>query len=112
MIAYKKNFGFVTTIILFIICGTLLVSSSKFKVEHKELHNFYGQHVSHAQEKELLAKNTFYFRFNSYEVEDQDKLALFAHARKLLNQPKLSVCINGHTDNKGSAKFRDAILQN
>lgn len=105
---FKKNRGFITSFVLFFIGGTILIGAGELKKnckEQKERNKFYGQYVSAAEEKELLKKNTFYFRFNSYALQDRYKLPLFANARKLLKHPELKVYINGHTDNKGTITY-------
>ena len=97
----NKNYGFMTTVVLFGMALIALIGGSKINSEHKERYNFYGEAVSFAQEKEFLTKKVFYFDFDSYVVPEKNKLALYAHARKLLKDSRLNVCIIGHTDNKG-----------
>lgn len=102
---FKKNFGFIEIVALFVISGITLVGvgalNNNYK-EQKKRNEFYGQYISAIQERELLKRNHFYFCFNSYALQEEYKLPLFAHARKLLKHPELKVYINGHTDSKGN----------
>lgn len=101
----NKNRGFITIAALFIVGSTLLIGVNGLKTQQKERNNFYGSYISAAKEKELLQQNTFYFDFNSYALQEQYKLPLYAHARKLIKSPKSKVYINGHTDNKGTINY-------
>ena len=101
MVINNKNHGFITTVVLLFMAGTVLIGANKVKNINQERHNFYRQNISSNREKELLKKDVFYFNFNSYVIKETDLLPLSAHARKLLMQPKLTVLIGGHTDSRG-----------
>lgn len=106
MVTSNKNQGFITTVALLVLMtGIALIGGTKVKAINQERYNFYGQNISPQKEQELLSKDIFYFNFNSYIVKESDRLALLAHSRKLLSQPKLTVLISGHTDSKGSQKY-------
>ena len=57
------------------------------------------------QEKALLAKRTYYFGFDRYEVTEDDQNALNVHAKYLGNNPDSRLRIEGHTDEKGSREY-------
>lgn len=66
---------------------------------------FYGEDLTPEQERELLARNTFYFGFDRYDVKSEDQLAIYAHAKKLLENSNLRLRVGGHTDNRGSRAY-------
>lgn len=66
---------------------------------------FYGQEVSGSEEKQLLQQATLYFAYDSYEVKSDDLLVVYAHARNLIKNPKLSIILEGHTDERGSSEY-------
>jgi outer membrane protein OmpA-like peptidoglycan-associated protein len=105
MILINKNSGFITVAVLLFLTGTTIVVGNQVKAINQERRNFYGNNVSYVEEQKLLTKDVFYFDFDSYVVKKEDKLALFAHAKKLLRQPKLNILISGHTDNSGSLGY-------
>lgn len=104
----NRTRGFITIAALFIVGSTVLIGVGGLKKqqkEQKERNNFYGSYISAAKEKELLQQNTFYFDFNSYVLQENYKLPLYAHARNLIKAPELKVYIVGHTDNKGTINY-------
>lgn len=105
VVAIHKNQGFITVALLVLMTGVVLMGGSKIKAINQERYNFYGQNISQQKEQELLAKDVFFFNFNSYIVKESDRVALLAHSRKLLRQPKLTILISGHTDSKGARKY-------
>lgn len=70
-----------------------------------EMRSFYGQDMTPAEEQALLAKKTFYFGFDRFDVSEENRLALMAHARKLMNDPQARIRIDGHTDERGSREY-------
>lgn len=107
----KNQQGFITVALLVLMASVVLIGSSKSKVNDQdkvndqERYNFYGEYISPKKEQQLLAKDVFYFDFNSHILKQSDSLPLLAHTRKLLQEPKLTVSISGHTDEKGSKKY-------
>ncbi|HEV2524468.1 MAG TPA: peptidoglycan-associated lipoprotein Pal [Gammaproteobacteria bacterium] len=70
---------------------------------------FYGSDVSPADEKELLAKRTYYFGYDGFDVSDEDTLSVYAHAKRLLNGKRVHVRVEGHTDERGSREYNIAL---
>ncbi len=70
-----------------------------------DVKSFYGQNISPSKEKALLAKETLYFGLNRFDVSGDDKLALYAHAKKLLQNPEMRIRLDGHTDERGSRSY-------
>lgn len=70
-----------------------------------DVNHFYGQQVSREQEMELLSQNTFYFPYDGYEVASGDRLPIYAHAKKLIENPNDVIRIEGHTDERGSREY-------
>lgn len=70
---------------------------------------FYGEHVTLEQEAELLEQDTFYFAYDSFEVDPADALPIYAHAKKIIENPSAVVRIEGHTDQRGSREYNVAL---
>lgn len=93
--------GAATIVGLLFLTINAIIAQHCIKKSNEERYAFYGKKISFAEEKFLLNKTAFYFDYNSYKIYEKDRLALFAHSRKLLQNPKLNVLISGHTDNAG-----------
>ncbi len=70
---------------------------------------FYGRDLSPGEEKELLAKRTYLFGYDRFDVNDEDTLSLYAHAKKLINGSRSRVRVEGHTDERGSREYNVAL---
>lgn len=70
---------------------------------------FYGENISAEEEKRLLAENTLLFGFDQYDISDKNRKVLFAHARKLLNNPDARLRVEGHADRRGSRSYNLAL---
>lgn len=70
---------------------------------------FYGMGMSPEQERELLTKKTYYFGYDSFEVNDADTMSVYAHAKKLANNPNAKIRVEGHTDQRGSREYNVAL---
>ena len=57
----------------------------------------------------VLAKRVFYFDFDSAELPPAEQAALEVHARFLVANPRISVVIEGHTDERGSREYNLAL---
>lgn len=57
-----------------------------------------------ANEKQVVAKNTYYFDFDSNIIRDDDKPAIEANANKLASAAS-KVMLEGHTDPRGSREY-------
>ena len=55
-------------------------------------------------DKQVVAKRTYYFDFDSNTVHDNDKPAIAANANKLAGSVK-KVMVEGHTDPRGSREY-------
>lgn len=64
---------------------------------------FYGE--DSASHQELLAKRTYRFAYDSYDVSDQDLSSLYAHADHLSKNPQEKIRVEGHTDERGSREY-------
>ncbi|PCH55467.1 MAG: peptidoglycan-associated lipoprotein [Legionellales bacterium] len=71
--------------------------------------SFYGRAVSTSEEKNLLAQKTYYFAFNSAVEQHYDLLSIYAHANNLFKHPKYHLRIEGHTDERGSHAYNNAL---
>lgn len=70
---------------------------------------FYGSELSPEQERALLAKDTYYFDYDSNELNEQDTLSVYAHAKKMMQNPRARARIEGHTDERGSREYNVAL---
>lgn len=53
----------------------------------------------------LLAKRTYYFNYDSAEIQDQFKPAILANADYLIAHPHAKIVLEGHTDPRGSREY-------
>lgn len=56
-----------------------------------------------------LAQRVVYFPFDSSELSVEDRALLAAHARFLAAHPKVSIILEGHTDERGSREYNLAL---
>jgi hypothetical protein len=73
VVTIHKNQGFIAVALLILMTGVVLMGGSKIKGINQERYNFYGQNISQQKEQELLAKDVFFFDFNSYVVKEIDQ---------------------------------------
>lgn len=66
---------------------------------------FYGEDITPEQERQLLNTNTLYFGFDQFTINEDDKRVIYAHAKKMLENPSLKLRLDGHTDNRGSRAY-------
>lgn len=52
-----------------------------------------------------LSQRVIYFDFDSYQVDDQSRSVLDAHAAFLVGHPDLVVTVEGHADERGSREY-------
>jgi peptidoglycan-associated lipoprotein len=70
---------------------------------------FYGEHVSADKEAELLSQDTYYFGYNLYDLTPEDRLSIYAHAKKMIEHPGMKARIEAHTDERGSREYNVAL---
>ena len=70
---------------------------------------FFGTDVSPEQERELLAKRTYHFAYDSFDVSDEDVMSISAHAKRLAHSGRAKVRVEGHTDERGSREYNVAL---
>ncbi len=80
-------------------------SRNSFEEGSMNTGHFYGEDITPEQEKSLLETKVIYFEFDSFEVSDQQRLVILAHAKKMLGASHLRLRIDGHTDERGSAEY-------
>lgn len=56
-----------------------------------------------------LAKRVFYFGLDSSTLSPEDRNVIAAHARYLSAHPKVTVVLEGHTDERGSREYNIAL---
>lgn len=64
-----------------------------------------GRFGEQSMSDKILAKRVYYFDFDSPQIHDQDKPAIFANADYLLTHPKSKIILEGHTDPRGSREY-------
>ena len=101
-----------------VIVGTLLAmvgcaNTCKSRGMHShaigDVTKFYGEEMTVEREKALLAKQILYFDFDRYDLSEENKLVVLAHAKKLLEHPNMRVRIEGHADERGSREYNIAL---
>lgn len=60
----------------------------------------------------LLASKVIYFKYDSSEVLDNGQAIIDAHAANLIKNPRLSVTLEGHADERGSREYNLALGEN
>lgn len=60
----------------------------------------------------LLAKKTIYFEYDSSEIREEGRAIVEAHAANLIKNPKLTVTLEGHADERGSREYNLALGEN
>jgi peptidoglycan-associated lipoprotein len=70
---------------------------------------FYGSNLSPEQERELLARNTYHFGLDRYDLVEEDVMSVHAHAKKIVTHRNARVRIEGHTDERGSREYNVAL---
>ncbi len=60
----------------------------------------------------LLAKKTIYFEYDSSEIQEEGRAIVEAHADNLIKNPKLTVTLEGHADERGSREYNLALGEN
>ena len=58
-----------------------------------------------------LAQRSIYFDYDSFNVKDEYKQVLQAHAKFLVENPSSKVYLQGHTDERGSREYNLALGQ-
>lgn len=66
---------------------------------------FYGEEITPAQERDLLNKKIIYFGYDRFDISPENRLIILAHTRKMLENDKLRIRIDGHTDERGSREY-------
>lgn len=57
----------------------------------------------------LLANKTIYFEYDSSEIREEGRAIVEAHAANLIKNPKLTVTLEGHADERGSREYNLAL---
>jgi peptidoglycan-associated lipoprotein len=70
-----------------------------------DMAQFYGENITPAEERELLSKNIIYFGYDRFDITPEYNRIILAHARKMLQNDKLRIRIDGHTDERGSREY-------
>jgi peptidoglycan-associated lipoprotein len=70
---------------------------------------FYGTNLTPEQEKQLLEQRIYYFGYDRYDLNDQDTLSIYAHAKYLITKPHTKIRVEGHTDEWGSREYNVAL---
>ncbi len=60
----------------------------------------------------LLAEKTIYFEYDSSEIQEEGRAIVEAHAANLIKNPKLTVTLEGHADERGSREYNLALGEN
>lgn len=56
-----------------------------------------------------LSQRTYYFDFDSSDVHDEDKPAIYANANYLVTHSNARIIVEGHTDPRGSREYNVAL---
>ena len=70
---------------------------------------FYGEHVSSDREAQLQSQDIYYFGYDQFDISPEDRLSVYAHAKKMIENPRMVARIEGHTDERGSREYNVAL---
>ena len=56
-----------------------------------------------------LSKRVIYFDFDSSDIRSEDRSVIEAHARYLADNPRASITLEGHADERGSREYNIAL---
>lgn len=110
----KKLGGVAVRLLIVILSSSLIIGCSGKNISHVRPNSysknsdsfaFYGEDISPEKEKELLAENVIYFGYDKDDITHRYELVLLAHAKQMMENPKLKLRIDGHTDERGSAEY-------
>ena len=59
----------------------------------------------------ILSKRTIYFDFDKFDVKDEFKPLIEAHAKYLAQNRNMKITLQGHTDERGSREYNIALGQ-
>lgn len=59
----------------------------------------------------ILSKRSVYFDYDSFQIKNEAKALIEAHARFLVQNPQMKVLIQGNTDERGSREYNLALGQ-
>src|SRR5579872_1290821 len=90
-------------------CGKKKGADGQDQMNVGDSMQFYGTNLTPEQERELLAKNVYYFALDSYEVSEEDMMSIYAHAKKIICNNRCRVRVEGHTDERGSREYNVAL---
>ncbi len=71
----------------------------------EEIARFRGQENWDGKTRDLMAKRTYRFGFDKFDIAKEDYQAIEAHADYLKAHPEAHVRIEGHTDEQGSREY-------
>lgn len=99
--------------VAFLVCLTLLAGCASKATKRgtgfaANPEQFYGQPMTEVEERALLDKRVYYFGYDRYDVDAQDILSVYAHARRALTEGR-NLRIEGHTDQRGSREYNMAL---
>jgi len=83
------------------------VSSSALAEEQRQQAEQQAQ--EQAQQQALRDITTFYFDFDTSEIRQEARDVLVAHARFLADNPRQSVRVEGHADERGTKEYNLAL---
>lgn len=113
-IIYKKFNTISVNLLILLISSLFIISCSNNKPtylrpgshsKNVDSFAFYGEEITPNQEKDLLSENVIYFGYNQDDITHRYELVLLAHAKHMIENPKLKLRIDGHTDERGSAEY-------
>ncbi len=71
--------------------------------------NFGGAELTNP--KSILSKRSIYFEYDRFDIQDQYKPLVEAHARYLIAHPDRKILIQGNCDERGSREYNVALGQ-
>ncbi|MBA3660879.1 MAG: OmpA family protein [Gammaproteobacteria bacterium] len=65
----------------------------------------FGEEGVEGNQQAQINRKIYFFDFNSFDVHESDKPAIYANANYLMSHPNARVMLEGHTDPRGSREY-------
>lgn len=69
----------------------------------------YGRPIGTGEAGDLLSRRKVYFEFDSSALDEESRALVEAHANYLVNNPSVSLVLEGHADERGTREYNLAL---
>ncbi len=69
----------------------------------------YGRPIGAGESGDMLGRRKVYFEFDSSALDDDSRMLVEAHANYLVNNPTVTLVLEGHADERGTREYNLAL---